>query len=325
MATLVPARARRRLARPCRRRADLERGDRARAPSPRELVAPRRHGHVLPLEGSRARRSARCCADPRPSSPKRARSASRLGRRHAAGGCDRGRGHRRAGDDGRTARRRPRRGPAGSPTRSRERWPGSVDPAAVRTNIVCADLARLPARFVERLGERGVRVGTIDPRTVRFVTHKDVDDDAVARDARRLRRDAGPADVAARRDSRARARGLCPSRRPRDLGGRHARALGRRGRRGARRRHDARRQGHERSRRPTSTRSCGCGSRRPRPRRRVLGVTEHHHLDHPDGEIVDDRALRLELVRLIRTVRPDVVCCPDPTAVFFGDALRQPS
>jgi LmbE family N-acetylglucosaminyl deacetylase len=52
---------------------------------------------------------------------------------------------------------------------------------------------------------------------------------------------------------------------------------------------------------------------------RVLGVTPHH-LDHPDGEIVDDRPLRLELVRLIRTVRPDVVCCPDPTAVFFGDA-----
>jgi LmbE family N-acetylglucosaminyl deacetylase len=52
----------------------------------------------------------------------------------------------------------------------------------------------------------------------------------------------------------------------------------------------------------------------------VLGISQHHHLDHPDGEIVDDRLLRLELVRLIRSVRPDVVCCPDPTAVFFGDA-----
>jgi LmbE family N-acetylglucosaminyl deacetylase len=51
---------------------------------------------------------------------------------------------------------------------------------------------------------------------------------------------------------------------------------------------------------------------------RVLGVTPHH-LDHPDGELVDDRALRLELVRHVRTVRPDIVCCPDPTAVFFGD------
>jgi len=50
----------------------------------------------------------------------------------------------------------------------------------------------------------------------------------------------------------------------------------------------------------------------------VLGVTPHH-LDHPDGELTDDRALRLELVRSVRSVRPDVVCCPDPTAVFFGD------
>jgi len=50
----------------------------------------------------------------------------------------------------------------------------------------------------------------------------------------------------------------------------------------------------------------------------VLGVTPHH-LDHPDGELTDDRALRLELVRQVRTIRPDVVCCPDPTAVFFGD------
>jgi LmbE family N-acetylglucosaminyl deacetylase len=52
---------------------------------------------------------------------------------------------------------------------------------------------------------------------------------------------------------------------------------------------------------------------------RVLGVAGHHHLDHPDGEIEDDRQLRLELVRLVRTVQPDIVMCPDPTAVFFGD------
>jgi LmbE family N-acetylglucosaminyl deacetylase len=53
---------------------------------------------------------------------------------------------------------------------------------------------------------------------------------------------------------------------------------------------------------------------------KVLGIAEHHHLDHPDGDMSDDRVLRQELVRLIRSVRPDVVCCPDPTAVFFGDA-----
>jgi LmbE family N-acetylglucosaminyl deacetylase len=52
---------------------------------------------------------------------------------------------------------------------------------------------------------------------------------------------------------------------------------------------------------------------------RVLGVAGTHHLDHPDGEIADDRTIRLELVRCVRTVQPDVVLCPDPTAVFFGD------
>lgn len=52
---------------------------------------------------------------------------------------------------------------------------------------------------------------------------------------------------------------------------------------------------------------------------RVLGLAGTHHLDHPDGELTDDRALRLELVRAIRTLRPDVVLAPDPTAFFFGD------
>jgi threonine aldolase len=61
------------------------------------------------------------------------------------------------------------------------RWPGSVDPTTIHTNIVCARLEQLPADFIERLTAAGVRSGTIDPRTVRFVTHKDVDDDDVAR------------------------------------------------------------------------------------------------------------------------------------------------
>jgi len=61
------------------------------------------------------------------------------------------------------------------------RWPGSVDPASIRTNIVCAQVARLPGNMVERLAALGVHSGTIDPRTIRFVTHKDVDDDGIAR------------------------------------------------------------------------------------------------------------------------------------------------
>jgi threonine aldolase len=62
-----------------------------------------------------------------------------------------------------------------------QRWPGSVEAEKVRTNIVCAALARLPAEFVEGLAGLGVRSGTIDPRTVRLVTHKDVDDAAIVR------------------------------------------------------------------------------------------------------------------------------------------------
>lgn len=51
----------------------------------------------------------------------------------------------------------------------------------------------------------------------------------------------------------------------------------------------------------------------------VLGVAGLHLLGHLDGEIENDRALRAELVRVIRDVRPDAIVCPDPTAVFFGE------
>ena len=100
--------------------------------------------------------------------------------------------------------------------------------------------------------------------------------------------------------------------------------LGRRGRRGARRGHDARRQGHERSRRRSRRAGPRSGSRRPRPRRGCSASPQHHHLDHPDGELADDRVLRLELVRLIRSVRPDVVCCPDPDRGVLRRRVRQP-
>jgi threonine aldolase len=57
-----------------------------------------------------------------------------------------------------------------------EAFPGSVDPATVRTNIVCARADALPDGFLEQLAANGVLAGTVDPDTVRFVTHKDVDD-----------------------------------------------------------------------------------------------------------------------------------------------------
>jgi threonine aldolase len=73
-----------------------------------------------------------------------------------------------------------------------ERWPGSVAPDAVETNMVCAAADRLPGDLLERLDAEGIRAGTIDTRTVRFVTHKDVDDadvDRVLKTFERITRD----------------------------------------------------------------------------------------------------------------------------------------
>jgi LmbE family N-acetylglucosaminyl deacetylase len=51
----------------------------------------------------------------------------------------------------------------------------------------------------------------------------------------------------------------------------------------------------------------------------LLGLTGHRHLAHDDGELEDDRGLREEICRVVRELRPEIVLCPDPTAVFFGD------
>jgi threonine aldolase len=73
-----------------------------------------------------------------------------------------------------------------------ELFPGSVDPATVETNIVCARAAALPPDLLERLVADGVRAGTIDVDTVRFVTHRDVDDAGIDRVVDALRRMARP-------------------------------------------------------------------------------------------------------------------------------------
>lgn len=52
----------------------------------------------------------------------------------------------------------------------------------------------------------------------------------------------------------------------------------------------------------------------------VLGLTGVDLLGLPDGEVSNDLALRRRLVALVRRLRPEVVVCPDPTAVFFGDS-----
>src|SRR3954452_1744915 len=50
----------------------------------------------------------------------------------------------------------------------------------------------------------------------------------------------------------------------------------------------------------------------------ALGLAGHEVLDHDDGTLEDTAELRSELVALVRRIRPEVVVCPDPTAIFFG-------
>ena len=52
----------------------------------------------------------------------------------------------------------------------------------------------------------------------------------------------------------------------------------------------------------------------------ALGLAAHHGLGHPDGELDNDVALRGSIVAVVRALQPDVVVCPDPTAVFFGSS-----
>jgi threonine aldolase len=68
-----------------------------------------------------------------------------------------------------------------------EAFPGSVDPATVETNIVCARADALPPDLLDALAAAGVLAGTVDVDTVRFVTHHDVDDAGLARAVDALR------------------------------------------------------------------------------------------------------------------------------------------
>jgi threonine aldolase len=61
-----------------------------------------------------------------------------------------------------------------------ERWPGSVEPDTVRTNMVVF-AHRDPAALLDHFARAGIRAGTIAPGTVRLVTHLDVDDDGIER------------------------------------------------------------------------------------------------------------------------------------------------
>ncbi len=52
---------------------------------------------------------------------------------------------------------------------------------------------------------------------------------------------------------------------------------------------------------------------------KVLGVRETVFLRHPDGEVVASIGLRMELTRLIRKFKPEVVLCGDPSSWFFSN------
>jgi threonine aldolase len=74
------------------------------------------------------------------------------------------------------------------------------DPARVDTNIVLFELtdpAASAEAAVRRLGERGLRVVPFGPRTLRAVTHLDVDDAAIERAGALLRALFTPAGQAA--------------------------------------------------------------------------------------------------------------------------------
>src|SRR5262249_15063458 len=59
----------------------------------------------------------------------------------------------------------------------------SLDPSTVETNIVFFDVtgALSAAEVVERLLEHGVRMGALGPRSIRAVTHLDVDAQGIER------------------------------------------------------------------------------------------------------------------------------------------------
>jgi len=52
----------------------------------------------------------------------------------------------------------------------------------------------------------------------------------------------------------------------------------------------------------------------------VLGLAGRDQLAVDDGELVASAEVRGRIVEVIRRTRPDVVVCPDPTAVIFGDS-----
>lgn len=55
---------------------------------------------------------------------------------------------------------------------------------------------------------------------------------------------------------------------------------------------------------------------------KVLGVKKVFFLNHPDTQLVSDLKLKEELVKIIRTVRPNIVITMDPTFYFDNEFIN---
>lgn len=66
----------------------------------------------------------------------------------------------------------------------------------------------------------------------------------------------------------------------------------------------------------TPKRLAGIRDSEQRASAKMLGVKEVFFLHHTDGELVADLALRKEIVRYIRRLKPDIVITQDPTHMF---------
>jgi LmbE family N-acetylglucosaminyl deacetylase len=55
----------------------------------------------------------------------------------------------------------------------------------------------------------------------------------------------------------------------------------------------------------------------------IVGYESVTYLHQPDGALANDLALREQLVRILRTFRPDTVAAPDPTVIIHDDGFIQ--
>lgn len=72
-------------------------------------------------------------------------------------------------------------------------------------------------------------------------------------------------------------------------------------------------------RRMTSEKLCEIRHAEQQAAAAVLGVQEVNFLGYPDGYLTPDLALRKEITRMIRQVRPDVLVTCDPTTLYVGE------